>query len=91
MDNELYAVIRGRVQGVGFRYSALRKAQALDLSGWVMNRPDGTVELTAQGARESLEALLEWLAQGPPGARVSAIEHIWRARRGTYGGFEVRG
>ncbi len=91
MNDELHAVIRGRVQGVGFRYSTLRKAQALDLSGWVMNRPDGAVELAAQGPREALEALLAWLAHGPPGARVSAVEHAWRAPSETFAGFAVRG
>jgi acylphosphatase len=91
MDKDLHAIVRGRVQGVGFRLSTLRKAGSLALCGWVMNRDDGTVELVAQGPREALDTLLGWLSCGPAGARVSAVEHTWRARRETFDAFSVRG
>ncbi|MFQ5537307.1 MAG: acylphosphatase [Gemmatimonadota bacterium] len=66
--------VRGRVQGVGFRWWVQRTAQALGLSGWVRNMPDGSVRLEAAGAEEALDALEEALLQGPPLARVTAVE-----------------
>ncbi len=73
----LHAVVHGRVQGVFFRASTQKKAQALGLTGWVRNLPDGTVEVLAAGPRSVLERLLEWLHQGPPLARVQRVEHDW--------------
>lgn len=66
--------VRGLVQGVGFRWSLCREAQALGLSGWVRNRADGSVEALAWGAAEAVAGLLAWAAQGPPAARVSGLE-----------------
>ena len=67
------ASVRGRVQGVAFRVSALREAVRLGLSGWVRNEADGSVELEAQGERDRLDALLDWCRRGPPGARVTSV------------------
>lgn len=67
-------IITGRVQGVGFRYHTQRTAQALGLKGWVRNRPDGAVEVWAEGEESALEGLLDWLRHGPPTARVSACQ-----------------
>ena len=69
-----HAVIRGRVQGVGFRDWTVEAARARGLSGWVRNLPDGTVELLAAGPRAEVEALLAECAEGPPSARVSDVE-----------------
>lgn len=63
-------VISGRVQGVGFRYTALHEAQRLGVTGWVLNEPDGSVRLVAQGPEPALSALERWCGQGPPGAVV---------------------
>jgi acylphosphatase len=71
----LFALIRGRVQGVGFRYSACHEARRLGLSGWVRNTPEGDVELWAEGSGEKLNTLLRWLRRGPPGARVESVQH----------------
>lgn len=65
-------IVSGRVQGVGFRWSAQRRAEDLGLAGWVRNLPDGRVEVMAAGDR--LAELEEWLQEGPRWARVEAVE-----------------
>jgi acylphosphatase len=65
--------IRGRVQGVGFRYALADQARARKLSGWVRNRCDGSVEAIVAGAETDVEALIAWAHRGPPAARVSAV------------------
>ena len=65
---ELYAVVVGSVQGVGFRYFVVKKAQHLGLHGYVRNETNGDVEVVAQGTRPALEYLLMALRQGPPAA-----------------------
>lgn len=68
------ALVSGRVQGVFFRSSAQEQATRLGLTGWVRNLPDGRVEIEAQGEPDAAEALLEWSARGPSGARVDEVE-----------------
>jgi acylphosphatase len=89
--HRLHALIRGRVQGVGFRFFVLRRARALGLSGWVRNRPDGAVEVEAQGPRAALESLAASLREGPPAAGVSRLEETWGEGPATYRGFDVTG
>ncbi len=67
-------IVNGRVQGVGFRYFVVREAQALGLSGWVRNLPDGRVEALASGDADAVNALEGRLWEGPPHARVAAVE-----------------
>ena len=67
-------IIRGRVQGVGYRWWAVREAERLGVAGWVRNRRDGAVELIAIGPGEAVEALTDACRQGPPAAAVSAVE-----------------
>src|SRR3546814_20942654 len=69
----VHVIVRGIVQGVGFRYTARGRAVALGVSGWVRNRPDGSVEAEIEGDHASVEALLEWMRQGPPGADVTSV------------------
>ena len=66
--------ISGRVQDVGFRWRAQQEAVSLDLTGWVRNAADGSVEVEAQGAHAAVDELLEWLRHGPPWATVAGIE-----------------
>jgi acylphosphatase len=81
--------IRGRVQGVGFRYTTRHTARRLGLNGWVRNRGDGSVEVWAQGSRETLLRLHDFLSSGPRGSRVDAltVDEVEADRSLT--GFEV--
>ena len=67
-------IIRGRVQGVGYRYAMIEAAQASSVRGWVRNRRDGTVEAFVQGEPAAIDAILAWCRHGPPSARVNAID-----------------
>jgi acylphosphatase len=66
--------ITGRVQGVGYRESMRMVAQALDVTGWVKNRADGSVEAIVQGDEPMVERLIAWCHNGPPGANVQFVE-----------------
>jgi DNA ligase D-like protein (predicted 3'-phosphoesterase) len=68
------AVVRGRVQAVGFRDATLRRARGLGVLGWVRNGDDGTVLVHAEGPRDAVDALLGFLREGPRGAQVGAVE-----------------
>ena len=70
----LHIRVHGRVQGVWFRASAQNKASELDLRGWVQNAPDGSVEIHAEGADESLDHFVLWCREGPPSAEVSRLD-----------------
>ena len=67
-------IVRGRVQGVGFRWFVEREAHILGLAGWVRNNSNGTVEVLAIGTREQLAGLRSRLQQGPRAARVDDVE-----------------
>ena len=66
-------VVDGRVQGVSYRAATAEQAARLALDGWVRNLPDGSVEIVAAGAEDSLAELARWLWQGPPAARVGSV------------------
>ncbi|MGC1449089.1 MAG: acylphosphatase [Candidatus Sulfotelmatobacter sp.] len=67
-------LVRGRVQGVGFRWFVEREAHILGIAGWVRNKHDGSVEVLAQGTRDQLSGLHGRLREGPRAARVDAVE-----------------
>jgi acylphosphatase len=67
-------LVRGRVQGVGFRWFVEREAHMLGVAGWVRNNSDGAVEVLAQGTRDQLNNLRNRLQQGPRAARVDTVE-----------------
>jgi acylphosphatase len=69
-------LVRGRVQGVGFRWFVRVQARRLNLSGWVANRPDGTVEVAALGDQEKLDELKRQLTRGPDGAHVTSLDEL---------------
>jgi acylphosphatase len=82
--------IGGRVQGVYYRYSMVREAQNLGLTGWVRNLEDGSVEAVAEGERANIEALIAWSRQGPAGARVDRVDVQWQFPGESFSGFVVR-
>ena len=84
------AVVRGVVQGVGFRRFVERSASGLRLDGWVMNRADGCVELDAEGSPDAIDALIAALHDGPPAASVEEVRITELPPGGPSGGFAVR-
>jgi acylphosphatase len=85
----LHAVVHGDVQGVGFRYFVQRRAEEMGIAGWVRNRPDGSVEVLAEGSRAALARLLEILGKGPGLADVDRVDAEWGKETGLTG-FGVR-
>ncbi len=86
----LRAVVRGRVQGVGFRDHVYTRARWLRLGGYVRNLPDGrSVEVVAEGPQEALDELLAYLHEGPRMSRIDAVEVEWTEATGRYRAFSV--
>jgi acylphosphatase len=81
--------VRGKVQGVGYRAGCRQRALDLGLRGWGRNRPDGSVELEAEGPPHRLGELRLWCEKGPPGAHVSGVSTGQMAVAGT-DWFEIR-
>lgn len=75
----VHVIVSGEVQGVGYRYTMQQVAQRAGVTGWVRNLHDGRVEAEAEGAEAQVDALLAWMAEGPPGARVTGAEVTERA------------
>jgi acylphosphatase len=87
-------IVRGRVQGVGFRWFVEREASALGLAGWVRNREDSTVELVAVGDEDKLARLRKRLEAGPRASRVDAVEESDAQPEDTAGSlksFQIQG
>jgi acylphosphatase len=84
-------VVRGRVQGVGFRWFVEREAQILGIAGWVRNDPDGSVEVLAIGTPEQLSGLRSSLEEGPRAARVDDVEESEAEPVAGLNSFQVRG
>lgn len=74
MEKSLRVIIKGYVQGVGFRYWAYRHATSLGIKGYVRNRPDGSVEVLASGDQEAVDHFLSLLRRGPSSALVEELE-----------------
>jgi acylphosphatase len=83
----LHAEVYGDVQGVGFRAFVWHRAMALGLAGWVRNRTDGSVELTAEGPRASLESLLRDVKIGPSASTVENVEFSWKEATSEFRAF----
>ncbi len=83
--------IYGRVQGVFFRDSSQRKAKELNLSGWVRNEPDGTVQIVAEGEEKDLKELIEWCrAGGIEHARIDKVDIEWLKPSSQFNDFIVK-
>ena len=77
-----FARVSGRVQGVGFRYSAVNEAQRLRLCGWVRNAAYGDVEVWAEGPPDKLGLFLKWLKRGPQFSRVDSVDKVDQPPKG---------
>ena len=82
-------IVRGRVQGVGFRWFVEREAAAIGLVGWVRNNEDGSVELVAEGDRDALEQLKRAVEEGPRAARVDRVDAQWSQGTGGLKAFDL--
>lgn len=85
----LHAVVKGRVQGVGFR-QFVRISASSDVIGWVRNLSNGNVEVLAEAERVELYALVNALRTGPLGSNVTDVEIVWGEATGEFTGFEIR-
>jgi len=84
-----HVIVSGAVQGVGYRYLARKHAERLEISGWVCNLPDGTVEAEVQGPSRAVREMLRRLEQGPPGSRVTGLTVDEVEPRGDDSGFRI--
>ena len=84
-----HVIVEGRVQGVFFRYETRSKAHALNLTGWVKNRYDGSVEAVFEGEERDVKKMIEWCHQGPPAAIVRNVSVEWDEPKGEYSSFSV--
>ena len=85
-----HVLVKGRVQGVGYRFYAQDAADAHGLKGWVRNIPGGDVECDVEGKRSDIELWLYELRQGPPLARVEDVQISWKTPSGQYPDFSIR-
>ncbi|MDD5148139.1 MAG: acylphosphatase [Candidatus ainarchaeum sp.] len=89
MIKRAHILVSGRVQGVGFRCTVSSWAKSLELDGWVSNRPDGGVEIMAQGALEAVQSLIQKIKSGSPG-RVSNCSVEFEKPEEGFFGFEIK-
>lgn len=86
----VHARVTGRVQGVGYRYAAVRVGSELGLTGWVRNDTDGSVEVWAQGDADGVDRFVRFLRVGPMGARVDQVSTSPGVANPSVVGFDVR-
>lgn len=85
------AIVKGIVQGVGFRYFTVYQAQRIGgITGYVRNLRDGNVEVVAEGEKDKLEQLLVQLRKGPTGARVTGVDVFWEQPTSEFTNFDIR-
>lgn len=90
MEARVHIIVHGLVHGVGFRWFVAREAGALGVRGYVRNRPEGTVEIEAEGDRSLLEALIAHVKVGPRSAQVRDLQIEWQQPRKDTRPFEIR-
>lgn len=81
--------VKGRVQGVGFRYSTQRQANRLGVAGWVRNERDGSVTVVAEGPKAAVDEMVRWLQEGPGFAKVADMDLREYPYEGRYSSFTV--
>ena len=84
-----HVFISGRVQGVSFRYAALRQAVRVGVTGFVRNLTDGRVELVCEGGAEGVRQMVDWCNAGPPGALIEDVVVAWEYPTGEFPSFEI--
>jgi acylphosphatase len=91
MENKARArvIVTGIVQGVFFRVETKRAADHIGVTGWVRNRPEGTVEAMFEGEREKVEAAINWCRKGPPSGWVEDVSITWEPFQGEFKGFNI--
>ncbi len=85
----IHLIIKGRVQGVGFRYWCREMAQQLGVTGWVRNLFNGDVEVVAEGSSEQLNELLKWCRKGPPYAFVKDVTVSYEPATDEFSDFDI--
>ena len=85
----VHIVIKGKVQGVSFRYFTLKQARELAITGWVQNKPNGNVEAFAHGDKTNLELFIKKLQQGSSFSRVDNVIHNWKLAENNYSDFSI--
>ena len=90
MKSRIHIFVFGMVQGVFFRANTADTARRLGVTGWVRNVPDGSVEVIAEGEKETLEQLLEWCKRGPSAAEVSKVDFEWLEGSDEFSDFRIR-
>jgi acylphosphatase len=91
VPTRVHVIVRGQVQGVGFRWFVVRAADSLGLDGWVMNRADRAVELVAEGDPARIDDFLAAVREGPPSSAVQDVEVTRSQTTGGLVGFHIRG
>ena len=89
MFSEIYCIAKGKVQGVGYRYSIEQHATTRGLCGWVRNRNDGSVEVLIQGTPDDLKECIEVMNQGSPLSAVESVAVDWRTPETQFTEFKV--
>ncbi|MCK4665756.1 acylphosphatase [Candidatus Dependentiae bacterium] len=90
VQNRVLVEVFGRVQGVCFRYYAVERAKSLDLTGYVRNCLDGSVEVIAEGDEDRLRSFVDWTREGSPASRVREIKVTWDEFRDEFDNFTVK-
>jgi acylphosphatase len=88
-EKRAHVVIHGRVQGVFFRMNTRQAAERFGVTGWVRNRPDGTVEAVFEGESAAVDAVLKWCETGDSPAQVSHVDVSWEGATGEFETFAI--
>ena len=89
MFKKIHLLISGKVQGVFYRVNAKRKAEELNLKGWVKNALDGKVEILAEGGEDKLREMIKWCYNGSSVATVDKVEEAWMEAEKKFDKFEI--
>jgi len=89
-DVRAHLIIRGLVQGVGYRFSAIHQARRLGITGWARNTYDGSVETVLEGDDAAVKQMIDWCREGPSSAVVNDVDAEWETYTGEFENFDIR-